>query len=189
MNVPLTINFKDIEKTEVLESLIRSKAEKLETHCPYLSRCDVTVESTQEHQRNGQPFRVRIDMTVPPGHELSVTRAESEGEMHTSLPAGIRNAFKAAEQQLRKLKGKQIRDIKSHPEQVVDAVIVEINREEGWGYLQTTDGRKLYFHENSVLHGNFARLAIGTGVNFSEEQGDKGPQATSVRIVEKRPSL
>jgi cold shock CspA family protein len=40
-----------------------------------------------------------------------------------------------------------------------------------------------------VLHGEFNRLAIGTGVNFSEELGEKGPQATSVRIIEKRPSL
>jgi cold shock CspA family protein/ribosome-associated translation inhibitor RaiA len=189
MNVPLSINFKGLEKSEALETLVRSKAEKLEKLCSYLSSCSVSIERIQEHQRNGQPFRVRIDMTVPPGHELSVTRAESEGEMHTALTTGIRNAFKAAEQQLRKLKGKQIGRVKNHPQQVVDAVIVEINREEGWGYLQTTDDRKLYFHEHSVLHGGIERLAIGTGVSFSEELGEKGPQATSVRIIEKRPSI
>jgi cold shock CspA family protein len=48
-----------------------------------------------------------------------------------------------------------------------------------------SDERQVYFHRNSVLHGDFERLAIGTEVRFSAEDGDDGPQASSVQIVAK----
>jgi cold shock CspA family protein len=188
MNVPLTISFRGLTKSAIAEELIRIKAGKLAESFP-LSRCSVSVERTQKHPSEGQPFRVRLDMTVPPGHKLSVVRQETEGEMHTSLTTEIINAFDAAEQQLKKLKEKMRGDVKHHPQQEVTAMVNELHAEEGWGFLMTIDGRRIYFHKNSVLHGEFNRLAIGTGVNFSEELGEKGPQATSVRIIEKRPSL
>jgi cold shock CspA family protein/ribosome-associated translation inhibitor RaiA len=188
MNVPLTISFRGLAKSAIAEELIRIKTEKLAQAFP-LSRCGVSVERTQKHPREGQPFRVRLDMTVPPGHKLSVVREETEGEMHTSLTTEIINAFDAAEQQLKKLKEKMHGEVKRHPQQEVTALVDELHVEEGWGFLATVDSRRIYFHKNSVLHGEFDRLAIGTGVNFFEEQGEKGPQATSVRIIDKRPSI
>jgi len=46
------------------------------------------------------------------------------------------------------------------------------------------DQRQVYFHRNSVLHGDFERLAVGTEVRFSPEEGDDGLQASSVQVVE-----
>jgi cold shock CspA family protein len=43
----------------------------------------------------------------------------------------------------------------------------------------------VYFHRNSVLHGDFERLAVGTEVRFTPQDGDEGPQASSVQIVSK----
>jgi cold shock CspA family protein len=45
------------------------------------------------------------------------------------------------------------------------------------------DGREIYFHRNAVLAGHFDRLRIGSQVRFAEEAGEKGPQASSVRLV------
>lgn len=39
--------------------------------------------------------------------------------------------------------------------------------------------------KNSILHNDFNRLEIGTGVNFSLEQGEEWPQASTVKIVDK----
>ena len=36
-----------------------------------------------------------------------------------------------------------------------------------------------------MLHDDFERLEIGTGVHFFLEQGDEGPQASTVKIVDK----
>lgn len=56
---------------------------------------------------------------------------------------------------------------------------------EDHGFLKNVDGRDVYFHRNAVLHGDFDRLAVGTGVNYMEEMGEDGLQASTVRIVDK----
>jgi cold shock CspA family protein/ribosome-associated translation inhibitor RaiA len=50
---------------------------------------------------------------------------------------------------------------------------------------ETADGREIYFHRNSVLNGGFARLAVGSHVTFAEELGEKGAQASTVRLLGK----
>ncbi len=54
---------------------------------------------------------------------------------------------------------------------------------EGYGFIQTRDGRDIYFHRNSVLDGAFDRLSPGAEVRFSEEEGEKGPQASTVEMA------
>ncbi len=51
--------------------------------------------------------------------------------------------------------------------------------------MRTADERDIYFHRNSVLDDGFDKLEVGTRVTFSEEQGIKGPQASTVRLVGK----
>ena len=53
------------------------------------------------------------------------------------------------------------------------------------GFLQTSDGREIYFHKHSVLQPGFGHLDVGAKVYFAEEQGERGPQASTVRCVEK----
>jgi cold shock CspA family protein len=52
-----------------------------------------------------------------------------------------------------------------------------------YGFLKTPEGREIYFHRNSVLNDAFSRLEIGTEVAFTEEEGERGPQATTVKLV------
>jgi len=54
--------------------------------------------------------------------------------------------------------------------------------ERGYGFLTTTDGKEFYFHKNSVLGDKFKNLRIGTKVRFVEELGEKGPQASTVKV-------
>ena len=48
-------------------------------------------------------------------------------------------------------------------------------------FSKTLDGSEIYFHKHSVLHDAFDRLTIGSRVAFSEELGEKGEQASTVR--------
>ncbi len=124
-------------------------------------------------------------MRVPPGHELVVKREPSKGDMHDPLPTVLRKAFDAARRQLQELVEQQRGEVKTHPEQQVMGVVVRLFPEQGYGFLKTIDGRDIYFHRNSVLHDDFDRLEIGTGVRFVEELGTEGPQASTVQIVDK----
>lgn len=54
-----------------------------------------------------------------------------------------------------------------------------------YGFLETPDGREIYFHHNSVLDRNFDHLEVGSEVRFVEEDGEQGPQASTVIITRK----
>ena len=185
MEVPLKISFRGVEKTQDIVDLIHEKAAKLEQVNNELISCRVAVERRHQHQRAGNPFRVRIDMRVPPGNELVAERKSTEGDLHEPLSKVIRDTFEAARRQLKELRERQRGEVKSHPEQEIRALVAMLFREEGYGFLRALDGHEIYFHRNSVLHGDFDRLEIGTGVTFAEHQGEEGPQASSVEIVDK----
>lgn len=185
MQVPLEISFREIEKNEALEALINDEAAKLEKICDYLISCRIAVEKPHEHQRSGSPYRVRIKVTLPPGHEIVAVRESGESDMHEPLHTVLRNAFEAVQRQLKKVTAQQRGEVKTHLQQEMAAVVYKLAREEGYGFLKTLDGREIYFHRNSVLNDDFDRLEIGTGVRFFEEEGEKGAQASSVQIVDK----
>ena len=50
------------------------------------------------------------------------------------------------------------------------------------GFLETPNGREVYFHRNSVLAPGFDYVTVGTEVRFVEEQGNEGPQASTVHV-------
>ena len=74
--------------------------------------------------------------------------------------------------------------VKTHEERPIGTV-TKLDSERGFGFLETSDGREIYFHQNSVLDGKFRQLAPGTRVLFSEEMGEKGPQASTVDLLGK----
>jgi cold shock CspA family protein/ribosome-associated translation inhibitor RaiA len=185
MQVPLEVTFRGVQESAALEDLIRKQSAKLERVCDHIIGCRIVVEKPQEHQRSGNPYRVRIDVTVPPGHELVAVRESGEGDSQEQLPTVIRKGFDAMRRQLKKLVEKQRREVKSHPAQQAVGVVVRLFRDQGYGFIKSLDDREIYFHKNSLAENEFDRLEIGTGVHWAEEQGDKGPQATTVRIVDK----
>jgi ribosomal subunit interface protein len=188
MQVPLEISYRDVHKTESIEALIREKAAKLERIDDHINSCRIAVERPQKFQSHGNPYRVRITLRVPPGHELAVHREPSKGDLHSDLESEVRAAFDAAERQLKELKEKRRSDVKQHPDQQMQATIERLFPEQEYGFLRTLDGRQVFFHRNSVLHNEYDRLEIGTGVRYSEEMGVDGPQASTVEIIDK-PSL
>ncbi len=185
MRVPPEITYRGIEKTDAIERLIHEKAAKLDEVHDGVVSCRIALEKRQESQRSGSPYRVRIVTRVPPGHELVVRRENSEGDMHDRLQTTVADAFNALRKQLIKLKEKQQGDVKSHPEQETVGYVVRLFREEGYGFLRTPEGEELYFHRNSVLNDDFDRVEIGSGVRYFPRAGEKGPQASTVQIVDK----
>ncbi len=185
MKVPLEIAFKGIRNTDELDVLIREEAVKLERVCDYISSCRVIVEMRQKHQTSGSPYRVRIDMTIPPGHELVVKQESGKGDMHDPVEIVIKEVFDSAVRQLRKLVQQQRGTVKTHPEQQVMAVVHRLFPDQEYGFLRTVDTQQdVYFHKNSVLHHDFDRLTVGTGVRYTAQEGEQGMQATAVQIVD-----
>ena len=74
--------------------------------------------------------------------------------------------------------------MKQHESQPI-ATVKTIDPSGDFGFLEAADGHEVYFHRSSVLDGAFDRLAVGAHVTFAEEMGDKGPQASTVKLLGK----
>lgn len=185
MQVPLEITYRGVEKTAALDSLIRNKVDKLEEACDHIMSCRIAVEKIHESPDHGSPYRVRVDVTVPPGHEITADKNPSEPVQYVPLDAVIRDTFDAVRRQLVALVDRQQGRTKAHPEQSVGGIVTQLMPAEDYGFLKSLEGREIYFHRNSLLHDDFDRLAIGTGVQFFVSEGQDGPQASTVRIISK----
>lgn len=117
-NTPIAeIFYHDVERTPFIDSLIHRKYLALYKTCDYISSCRIAIEKAQKHQRGGRPYRVRLDITVPPGHELVVKKEQSGGDSRSQLNTIIKDAFISARRQLEALKEKQHGNVKTHAQQ------------------------------------------------------------------------
>ena len=186
MQVPLEITLRGFDADPALETLIRSKANRLDTFHDRITACRVAVEKPHENPRSGHPYRVRIDITVPPGQEIVVRHEPGDHRLDEDLTTVVRSAFAAAERQLKELRRRQDGEVKTEASQGDRAFVVRLFAAEAYGFLKTEVGeREIYFHRNSVVGRDFDDLTVGTQVRFEESMGDMGPQATTVQVVDK----
>lgn len=176
MEIPLQITARDIDLTDVIRAEVTEKAEKLDKFYGGIMRCRVVIESPRRHQHEGKLYSVHIYLTVP-GAELVV-----RNQLDKDLYVAIRDAFHGARRKLEDYARERRGDVKYHGEQP-RAVISSLFPDHGYGFLITQEGREIYFHQNSLINKNFLGLKVGMKVRFVEEEGDKGPQASSVTIT------
>jgi cold shock CspA family protein len=161
----------------------------------------VVVERPQRAE-SSKLYHVRIDLGVPNG-ELVVkhmptlhgtlqdakagkSRREAESVLvHKSPQLAIREAFHEMRRRLQDYSRQQEGSVKA-AQKMAEGTVKEIFPGEGYGFLETPDDRQIYFHQASVLDGHFNRLRAGTRVRFAEEMGEKGPQASTVKIIHPR---
>lgn len=120
MKLPMQIAFRNVPRTDAVETILRKKAQALEKFSGHIMACRVAVDTVQKHKHRGRLFSVRVDLTVP-RTEIVVNRDQAE-----DIRVAIRNAFDAARRQLdgyaRRIRG----DVKSHGKsarRVMDAAI------------------------------------------------------------------
>ena len=185
MQVPIEITFRDVERTDPLDSLIRDEAARLERFHDRITSCHVAVEKPQEHLNSGRQWRVRIDVTVPRENEIVVRREAGKGDMHEELSTVIKDAFSAAERQLKELHERQRGEVKEPAQAPNVGIVRRIMRDEGYGFIMDESEQEIYFHRNAVTSGDFDRVTEGTAAWYQTEMGDNGLQATAVRVDDK----
>ena len=199
MILPVQITFRNTASSAEIEEDITARAQKLENFYSPITSCRVLVEAPARHRQKGYPFHIRIDLTVPEG-EIVVKRAPTlyprerdiaaerrRKEMETRperkhLKVAIREAFDAARRWPQDHARRKRADVKAHVP-TPQARVTKLFPIEGYGYIETPDGREIYFHANSVINNRFKSLKLGSKVSFAEEAGEKGPQASTVRLI------
>lgn len=184
MQIPLEITFRRMNPSPAVEAKIREKAAKLERYHDHIMSCRVVVEAPHTKHQQGNLFQVRLDIKVP-GKELAISQHHPQDHAHEDVYVALRDAFNAAARRLEEQSRIQRGDVKAH-EAPPQGRVVSLDPDLDCGHLETPDEELVYFHRNSVQGAGYEALEVGSLVRFTEEMGEKGPQATSVHLLEKR---
>jgi ribosomal subunit interface protein len=114
MQLPVNITYRGVVKSDDIDQFVLEKAARLEKFCDHINRCDVAIEQPNHAHQKGNPFRVRIDVTVPPGHELVSDEQGVDNGSYAPLTKVIHDAFKTMERELRRVVEKQRHEVKTH---------------------------------------------------------------------------
>ncbi len=177
---PTQITFRDVPPSAAVEARIHDEADALHHYYDRIQRCRVVVEMPHRHHHQGRLYAIRVDLTVP-GRELVIGHDPSQDHAHEDVYVAIRDAFEAAKRQLQDYVRRE-RERPAPDSSASEGRVGRLFRERGYGFIETLDGREVYFHRNSVLDDGFERLEAGAHVHFAEELGEKGPQASTVRL-------
>lgn len=175
MQVPLQVTYRGMERSDALDARIRDKAAKLEGFHPHLISCRVVVEERHRHQHQGRQFTLSVEARVP-GHEVLVNR-----DHHEDVFVAVRDAFDAAARKLEDIARLQRGDVKTH-ELSQRGTVARLFPDEGYGFIETPDGRELYFSRENVVEPAFDQLVAGVHVQFIEEFAGEGRQAKRVSV-------
>ncbi len=185
MQIPLKIAFEGgLTATDAMTARIEREARRLERFSDRITSCRVAVIGRSGRHRQGDLYEVRIQLVMPGRDDVMIDRNPGADHAHEDVYVAIRDAFGAARRRLQDHERKAAGRVKLH-EAPPHGRVTQVHLEEGYGFIEASDGREIYFHRNAVLNDGFDRLEPGQEVRFAEEQGEKGPQASTVHLVGK----
>jgi cold shock CspA family protein/ribosome-associated translation inhibitor RaiA len=184
VQTPVEIDFQGMSTDPDIHASIEQHVAALEKRCGRVTACRVVVKCPGEHHRTSGLYEIKIHLALPEGREVSVARTPPADERHADLTFAINDAFKHARRQLQDHVRRMQGQVKRHEVQPLGTV-KSLDAFGKFGFLEAADGHEVYFHRNSVLDDAFSRLKVGTRVTFVEEPGEKGPQASTVKLLGK----
>ena len=173
------IDFQGMEPSADFRDRILLHIKRLEDRYGRLTACRVAVKAPGERHRTGGHYEINIHLSFPDEREVSVDRTPDLDERFQSFDFAINDAFNRAERQLQDQLRRMRGQVKHHEEAQI-GVVRRLMPTDGYGFLESPDGREIYFHRNSVREPGFDSLQLGARVNFVEEEGKDGPQASRV---------
>ena len=173
----IRINVRNTELLKEWEDKIGEEVSKLESRYPEIIHDLRFTIVAPSHHRLGA-FEIRAVSTVP-GDTIVV---KNNGELVIPL---IGDVFNDLNRQLREYNRKR----QHLTRQELSCGIGRIRRvvpKGEYGFIQSTDGREIYFHKNSLKNCAYDDIQEGDSVEFSVDEGEKGPRATWVKLKRRR---
>ena len=174
----LKVEARNVELKKGWQIKIDEEKEKLLKHyASFVLHLRVSIEATTHHKEGG--YEVKVVASVP-NDTVVVTR---KGDPVRPL---LIEAFDVLTLQLKEILRKKRKSKKqAEPANAGDSVGVvhKVSPHESYGFITTYDDREIYFHENALKNIEIDDLVEGDSVFYGESLGDKGPQASWVRVA------
>lgn len=109
MQLPIQIQFREIDASQAIEDDIRKRVDKLERLCQDIIGLRVTLAMDGKSKQRGNLFKVLVDVSVP-GNELVAVNHPLNEDVYVA----VRDAFEAAGRQLEEFAQRRRREVKNH---------------------------------------------------------------------------
>lgn len=182
MQEPTEIAFRHYEPSDEVRAEIDRQVKRLEKFGPRITSCNVVVDGPGTRHREGAQFKVALRIAASERKEIVVSKTHGAAHEREHPLVAIREAFDEAIRQIEDAARQMRGDVKEHAPPESHGRVKKFLAGEGSGFIETPDGRQIYFHRNAVLDGAFDRMVVGSEVRFVEEDGENGPQARIVRL-------
>jgi len=182
MQTPVEITYHRCEPSKSIRNEIEKQARRLEQFSPRITSCRVVVNGPETRHRSGGRFQVDIRIAMPRHNDVIVGKTHDDAPEQEHVLVAIRDAFDAAVRQIEDVQRNLRGQVKAHASESRGRVAKFVTGGD-YGFIETPEGREVYFHRNAVAEGAFDRLSVGAEVCFVEEAGEKGPQASVVWLL------
>lgn len=184
METPVQIDFQGMDARPDVRAAIEKHLIQLEERFGRITSGRVVLKAPSGRHRTGGLYEISVRLALPDGRQVNIGHVRQDDERFADLNYALNDTFKRARRQLqdnvRELQG-QVKQSSGSPV----GIVVELDPLGEFGFIQTEDDREIYFHRNSVLGEGYAQLSIGARVSYAEEMGEKGPQASTVKLMGK----
>ena len=171
----LEIESRNVEMTPRWKREIETRMADLQRRHEDLIHGRVTLTKNPHHKKLANVAEALIVVTLP-GRQTMTSRKEDK-----TFEEAIRTAFDAMAIELRKNRERRARtEVRTAPIPPFRGVICKLFPKEGYGFILKEGGGEVYFHKHALQGLTFEELNDGTDVAFNIEEGEKGPQASTV---------
>jgi cold shock CspA family protein/ribosome-associated translation inhibitor RaiA len=173
----IQIDSRNVTMTPRWKTEIEDRMADLQAGHDDLTHGRVTLTKNAHHKKASNVAEALVVVSLPGRQTLTARKEEKTFE------EAIRAAFSAIAIELKKFRDKRASTEVRIPSIPLRGVIHKVFAQEGFGFLLQDGGGEVYFHRNAVHGMRFDELEDGVEVMFNVEDGEKGPQATTVNPV------
>jgi cold shock CspA family protein/ribosome-associated translation inhibitor RaiA len=174
----LKVETRNVELRKGWQKKIEEEKEKMVRHfASFVLHLRVSIEATAHHKEGG--YELKLVASVPSDTVVVVRKGENV------MPLLV-EAFDVLSLQMKEIVRKKRQSQKSAEASVEEGaqygVVRKVSPYESYGFIVSQDTREIYFHENALKDISIDSITEGDAVMFGESTGDKGPQASWVRL-------
>ena len=176
----LEIESRNVGMTPRWKTEIETRMADLQKRHEDLIHGRVTLTKNPHHKKLNNVAEALIVVTLPGRHTMTARKEDKTFE------EAIRTAFDAIAIEVRKFHEKRGRtEVRTSPIPPLRGVICKLFPIEGYGFILKEGGGEVYFHKHALQVLRFEEWRDGTDVALNVEDGEKGPQASTVKLIGK----
>ncbi len=100
MQAPIQITFEGVLRSDAIEACIRQEWDNLSDIAAPIKSSRVVVATPRAKHFSGDPYRLRVHLTIEGGPDVNVNHDPGPGRRHDAMQVAVRDAFRVVRRRL-----------------------------------------------------------------------------------------